>query len=420
MTTISVRGLTKQFILRGRQPEYRSVLEWFSLRKRAGKPFKPQSFLALDDLSFEARSGEVIGIIGRNGAGKSTLLKILSRILRPTAGTVQLHGRVSSLLEVGSGFHVELTGRENVFLNGAILGMTHREILSKFDEIVAFAGIDKHLDEPVKHYSSGMYMRLAFAVAAHIEPEILLIDEVLAVGDADFQKKCLRKIEDVGKHGQTVLFVSHNAQAVLKLCSRAILLEHGKVVEDGPVKDVVATYLRLGGGETGKRVYPEELHAPGDDYVRLRSVRVCSREGVTQASIDIGEEFGVEIQFHVLNGEPILFPVISINNEWGPLFSSNDVSTEWHARPRPTGFYRATVWIPAHLLTPGSFSASVFFYSFHPYTEHLIDPDAVSFLALETHGGARGNFTGYIGGVVRPLLPWTVEFSATAIHRIDA
>jgi len=319
---------------------------------------------------------------------------------------------VSSLLEVGSGFHVELTGRENVFLNGAILGMSHREIQAKFDEIVAFAGVDKHLDEPVKHYSSGMYMRLAFAVAAHIEPEILLIDEVLAVGDADFQKKCLRKIEDVGKRGQTVLFVSHNAQAVLRLCSRAILLEHGKVVEDGPVKDVVATYLRLGGGETGERVYMEELHAPGDGYVRLRGVRVCSRAGATQTSIDIGEEFGVEVQFHVLNGEPILFPVISINNEWGPLFSSNDVSTEWHGRPRPAGFYRATAWVPANLLAPGSFSVSVSFYSFLPYTEHVIDPDVVSFLALETPGGARGNFTGYIGGAVRPLLPWTVDFNS--------
>ena len=414
MTTISVRGLTKEFVLHGRQPEYRSVLEWFSLRRLQQKTAEPRKFLALDKIDFEACTGEVVGIIGRNGAGKSTLLKVISRILRPTAGRVRINGRVSSLLEVGSGFHVELTGRENVFLNGAILGMTHREIQAKFDEIVDFAGVEKHLDEPVKHYSSGMYMRLAFAVAAHIEPEILLIDEVLAVGDADFQKKCLRKIEDVGKRGQTVLFVSHNAQAVLKLCNRALLLEQGKLVEDGPVKDVIATYLQMGGGETGERFYPEEMHAPGDSFVRLRSVRVCSRSGATQTSIDIGEEFGIEVQLHVINGEPILFPLISINNEWGPLFSSNDATSEWHGRPRPAGFYRATVWLPSNLLSAGSFSVSVSVYSFRPYTEHLIDPDVVSFLALETPGGARGNFTGYIPGVFRPLLPWTVEFNPDA------
>jgi lipopolysaccharide transport system ATP-binding protein len=320
-----------------------------------------------------------------------------------------LHGRVSSLLEVGSGFHVELTGRENIFLNGAILGMTRSEIQGRFDEIVDFAGVEKHLDEPVKHYSSGMYMRLAFAVAAHIEPEILLIDEVLAVGDADFQRKCLRKIEDVAKHGQTVLFVSHNAQAVLKLCSRGILLDRGRLVQDGPVRDVVGAYLRMAGGESGERVYPEELHAPGDEYVRLRSVRIRSRSGETLSNIDIGEEFGVEVRFRILDGTMTLFPVVALNGEWGPLFCSNDAGDEFHGRPRPAGLYRAIVWVPAHLLSPGPLSVTVSFTSFRPHKVHLSDPDVVSVLAMETQGGARGNFIGYIGGVVRPLLPWTID-----------
>jgi lipopolysaccharide transport system ATP-binding protein len=281
---------------------------------------------------------------------------------------------------------------------------------------VAFAGVDNYLDEPVKHYSSGMYMRLAFAVAAHIEPEILLLDEVLAVGDAEFQKKCLRKLDDVGKHGRTVLLVSHNVQAVLKFCSRAILLEGGKLIEDGPVKDVVATWLRRSGGANGERIYAEEHHAPGDECVRLRSVRVRSRAGETQTEIDIGEEFGIEIDLRFIGGEMTLFPLITINNEWGPVLSTNDVTTDFHGGTRPPGLYRFTAWVPANLLAPGSMTVSVSVYSFRTYRnrEHLSDPDAVSFVAMETPEGARGHFGGYMGGVVRPLLPWTEELLANA------
>lgn len=411
MTTISVHGLSKRFALQGRSPQYRSVLDSFSFRRTSRHDARPRSFLALDDLTFETRSGEVVGIIGRNGAGKSTLLKTLSRIVRPTAGSIRLHGRVSSLLEVGSGFHPELTGRENIFLNGAILGMSHAEIRSRFAEIVAFAGVDSYLDEPVKHYSSGMYMRLAFAVAAHIDPEILLLDEILAVGDAEFQKKCLRKLEDVGERGRTVLFVSHNLQAVLRFCSRAILLESGRLIEDGPVRDVVAAYLRRGGGANGERVYSEEQHAPGDEHVRLRSVRVRSRTGETKTEIDIGEEFGIEMELRIISGGMTLFPLITINNEWGPVLSTNDVTTDFHGGPRPPGLYRFTAWVPANLLAPGSLTASVAVWSFRTYRnrEHLSDPDAVSFIAMETPEGARGQFGGYMGGVVRPLLSWTAE-----------
>jgi lipopolysaccharide transport system ATP-binding protein len=213
-------------------------------------------FWALQDVSFDVASGEVVGIIGRNGAGKSTLLKILSQITEPCVGEVRIRGRLASLLEVGTGFHPELSGRENVFLNGAILGMTKIEIAKKFDEIVAFAGVEKFLDTPVKRYSSGMHVRLAFAVAAHLDPEILVVDEVLAVGDASFQRKCLDKMQTVSEQGRTVLFVSHNVSAITRLCRRAILLDAGRVLEDGPSHKVVTQYLGSGSGAMAERRWP--------------------------------------------------------------------------------------------------------------------------------------------------------------------
>jgi len=217
---------------------------------------------ALKDVSFEVKRGEVVGIIGRNGAGKSTLLKILSRITQPTEGEARIYGRVGSLLEVGTGFHGELTGRENTYLNGAILGMKKVEIDRKFDEIVDFSGVEKFLDTPVKHYSTGMHVRLAFAVAAHLEPDILIVDEVLAVGDARFQKKCLNKMQDVGQQGRTVLFVSHNMQAITRLCKRTILLDEGKIIADGPSHKVVGVYLNSGRGTTASREWPDPTNAP--------------------------------------------------------------------------------------------------------------------------------------------------------------
>ncbi len=254
-SVIAVEGLGKRYRIRHEQQGQRYValrdvlastlassLRWL---RRGGPPARPgiEDFWALKDVSFDVAQGEVVGIIGRNGAGKSTLLKILSRISEPTAGRVTLGGRVASLLEVGTGFHPELTGRENIFLNGAILGMARAEIYRKFDEIVAFAEVERFLDTPVKHYSSGMYMRLAFAVAAHLEPEILVVDEVLAVGDAEFQKKCLGKMRDVSQGGRTVLFVSHNLAAVQMLCSRAIWLDQGTVAHDGAVEESISQYL---------------------------------------------------------------------------------------------------------------------------------------------------------------------------------
>ena len=234
----------------------------------------------MNDVSFSVQEGEVVGIIGRNGAGKSTLLKILSQITPPTKGQITMRGRVASLLEVGTGFHPELTGRENIFLNGAILGMRREEIRRKFDEIVAFAEVDKFLDTPVKRYSSGMYVRLAFAVAAHLEPEILVVDEVLAVGDAEFQKKCLGKMGEVAKEGRTVLFVSHNMQAVKLLCSRAILLDSGKCVCDSNTHDAINRYLDVGGpSENGERIWNDAETRPGDDHVRLHAARLRNEQG---------------------------------------------------------------------------------------------------------------------------------------------
>lgn len=392
MKSISVQGLAKEF----------------TLTAKAGQP-AARCFRALDDVSFSVEPGEVVGVIGKNGAGKSTLLKILARILRPTRGRVELQGRVGSLLEVGTGFHPELTGRENIFLNGAILGMDEREIAAKFDAIVAFAGFEEMLDEPVKHYSSGMYMRLAFAVAAHVEPEILLMDEVLAVGDADFQRKCIERVEQIGKKEQTVLFVSHNIPAVLRLCHRVLLLENGRVVADGPARDVVATYLALNGGGQGERTYSDPHHAPGDAFARLRHIRICSATGETLSSVDIGAPFDVAMEFDLLAAEMSVFPTLVVNNEWGPICWTTDVTTHWHGRPRPSGSYRVVAHFPANFLTAGSMTVTASLHSFSPYTVHFRELDVVGFQAMETHGGSRGHFTGHIDGGIRPLLQWDVE-----------
>ena len=290
MNNIAVRvsDLSKLYRIGGRKARYKTLRDSFTdgiaapfhrvaarFRRTNGESSSGDDTIwALKQVSFEIKEGELVGIIGRNGAGKSTLLKILSRITEPTTGFAEIRGRVGSLLEVGTGFHAELTGRENIYLNGAILGMKKAEIDQKFDEIVAFAEVDKFIDTPVKHYSTGMYLRLAFAVAAHLEPEILIVDEVLAVGDANFQKKCLNKMDTVGKQGRTVLFVSHNMMAITRLCERAILLEDGKVLADGPAHEVVSEYMNSGLRIGPVREWAERMKAPGGAVVRLLAVRV--------------------------------------------------------------------------------------------------------------------------------------------------
>lgn len=393
MKSIVVRGLGKEFEFVGGN----------------ASSIPAHRFTALDDVNFDAEPGEIVGVVGRNGAGKSTLLKILARIVRPTRGRIEMRGRVGCLLEVGTGFHPELTGRENIFLNAAILGMDNAEIARKFDAIVAFAGFEEHLDQPVKHYSSGMYMRLAFAVAAHIEPEILLMDEVLAVGDADFQRKCIERVEQVGRNGQTVLFVSHDIHAILRLCNRAILLDKGRVLACGAARDVAARYLELSGGDRPEQRYPDPVHAPGDSVARLRLLRVRSRSGETLPTVDIGQEFGIEMEFDIVTPGMTVFPCFVVNNEWGPICWTTDASTAWHGRPRPVGNYRVVAWFPANFLTAGRMTVTASVMSFSPHTVHFREAHSTGFQALETAAGSRGHFTGFIDGGIRPLLEWSVE-----------
>jgi lipopolysaccharide transport system ATP-binding protein len=298
---IRTEQLGKRYRL-GARLGHRSLRETLSESLRPHRWFRrstAEQFWALKDVNLEVGRGEALGLIGRNGAGKTTLLKILSRITRPTTGVAEIRGRVGSLLEVGTGFHPELTGRENIYLSGAILGMAKNEIDRKFDEIVAFAEIDQFLDTAVKHYSSGMFVRLAFAVAAHLEPEILLVDEVLAVGDAAFQKKCLGKMGDVARGGRTVVFVSHNMAAIGHLCARGIWLQDGSVQVDGDSREVIAAYLRETVVTQAERRWDEASTAPGDDLVRLRAVRILSNDGELSASIYFDESFRVQLEYTI-------------------------------------------------------------------------------------------------------------------------
>jgi lipopolysaccharide transport system ATP-binding protein len=300
---IRVHGLSKRYALGARERMHRTFREALVSaatapvrRLRRGATEEATHIWALKDVSFDVQPGEVVGIIGRNGAGKSTLLKILSRITEPTAGRVELRGRISSLLEVGTGFHSELSGRENVYLNGAILGMTGSEIDRKFDQIVAFSELEKFIDTPVKHYSSGMYMRLAFAVAAHLEPEILLVDEVLAVGDVEFQNKCLGKMSEVGRSGKTILFVSHNLAAIEALCTSAIVFSHGTVRQQGDTQQTVQHYLDSVGHspETGLQ---DRIDREGNGWIRFSSVTLTDQTGRPQASFQCGQHAVFDLSF---------------------------------------------------------------------------------------------------------------------------
>lgn len=418
---ITVENLSKRYLL-GRQTTKsdglrhvledlaRAPLKWFNAGKRAERA-KTEEFWALKDLDFEIQQGEVVGFIGRNGAGKSTLLKILSRITEPTRGRIHLRGRVSSLLEVGTGFHPELTGRENIFLNGAILGMGRLEIKRKFDEIVAFSDLAKFLDTPVKRYSSGMYVRLAFAVAAHLEPEILIVDEVLAVGDAEFQKKCLHKMGDVSHEGRTVLFVSHNMQAVTRLCSRCVLLHQGRVKMDGPSIEVANAYLNSGAASTAAREWPDQARAPGDDVVRFRGVRVRSAAGELIETSDIRQPTGIELEYEVLEPGYKFLPHFVLRNQDGiELFVAVDLDPEWRGRPRPAGRYVSTGWIPGNLLSEGFVYADAVLMTLDPEKVHVVVEDAVTFMVLDdlpAKDTARGDYHKPMTGAMRPALDWT-------------
>jgi len=370
---------------------------------------------ALRNVSFDVKQGEVVGIIGRNGAGKSTLLKILSRITPPARGRIEIHGRSSSLLEVGTGFHNELTGRENVYLNATILGMRKKEVDRKFDDIVEFSGVEKFLDTPVKRYSSGMRVRLAFAVAAHLEPEILIIDEVLAVGDAAFQEKCINKMQEIGALGRTVFFVSHNMPAVTRLCERVIMLADGQVVADGPAHDIAAKYMHEGSSTTTDQSWSDNENAPGGEAARLKRVRVKDVSDATAPSCDIRASVGLEMTFEVIKDGHTLLPHFRLHNEEGVIvFTTLDVESEWRGKRRPKGTYIATAWIPGNLLAEGSFFVSPGMITTAPHQiVQFYEKQVISFQVVDPMEGdsARGDYAKEVRGTVRPLLPWDTDFS---------
>lgn len=422
---IKVENLSKSYRIGSQQAAYGTLRDLVAETVRAplrrmragnGRP-RRETLWALRDVNFEIQVGEVCGIIGSNGAGKSTLLKILSHITEPTSGRVTLYGRVGSLLEVGTGFHPELTGRENVLLNGAILGMKRLEIMSKFDEIVAFSEIERFIDTPVKFYSSGMYMRLAFAVAAHLEPEILIVDEVLAVGDAAFQKKCLNKMNEVARHGRTVIFVSHSMTAINQLCQRAILLKAGQVVCAGPTSAVVADYLKSGNQGVGETVWEDPMRAPGNQKIRLHSVRLIS-EGEVKTDVDIEQDVEIEIEFW--NYEPdarnICVNIYLVDSTGATVLSTgttpgaNSLPEEWFERPHPSGLFRTRCKLPGNFLNDGLYYINVYVVKLGPLEVEVEAPNVLSFNVFDTGAMRTPGGGSHWAGVVRPRLPWQTEF----------
>lgn len=376
---------------------------------------------ALKDISFDVTQGEAVGIIGRNGAGKSTLLKVLSRITKPTSGRATINGRAGSLLEVGTGFNSELTGRENIYLNGAILGMTRTEIKSRFDEIVAFAELEKFVDTPVKRYSSGMYMRLAFAVAAHLEPEILIVDEVLAVGDAAFQRKCLNKMGDVTQKGRTVLFVSHNMPAITRLCPRTILLEKGQILQDGLSSEVASVYLCPDSKAGAERHWLDLNTAPGNDLVRLISVRIINRYGMVTNTFNIDEPIRIVVEYYNYPNARYIYANIQLfdADDNCVLASGDFVNFAWRYQIRDfEGKVTSTCTIPGNLLAEGYIRVLVGLTTHEPVEAYTIERDAVAFTIIDrTNGnGARGMYVGVFPGIVRPLLDWDVSLTDLAVQ----
>ena len=417
-TVISVENVSKTYRLGdiGGRMLREDVARWWA--KFRGKPDPlleitgehhtrqvGDQFLALDNVSFQVQQGEVLGIIGRNGAGKSTLLKILSQVTMPSSGQIKIKGRIASLLEVGTGFHPDLSGRENVFLNGAILGMTKAEICSKFDSIVAFSEIEEFIDTPVKRYSSGMYVRLAFAVAAHLEPEILIVDEVLAVGDASFQKKCLGKMGQVSSEGRTILFVSHNAAAIKALCSKAILLTNGAVTASGRVSDVTALYSSGTAATGSTNEWRDPATAPGNENIRVSYVRIIPPEGHDTINIDTGAL--IEIGFDNLRKDINLDCTVYLVSADGVLIfeSGHIISSDRDSRP---GFYHLTGRITGQLLNAGRYYLNVVFGKDQRYVLFRMD-EIVSFDVENTLTG-RGLNMGIAPGIIRPLLSWGHSF----------
>lgn len=406
-TAIRVRSLGKSYSISHKlsdaTPKKRSSLGSL-LNFNAAERFSEETFWALRDVDFDVPRGKVFGVIGSNGAGKSTLLKILSRITDPTTGIAEIHGRVGSLLEVGTGFHPELSGRENIFLNGTLLGMRRREIKGIFDEIVDFAEVNKFIDTPVKRYSSGMYVRLAFAVAAHLRPEILIIDEVLAVGDIGFQKKCLGKMQDVTGEGRTVLFVSHSLSTINSLCEHCLLLENGRVKQIGLTADVTNTYFEATQGRSGCQL-DFTTNPQGDDITALLSVRLINREQDPISHVKIDTDCGIEMLYEVKDiSQPIIPNLHFFQAGTCAFITSPTVATV--SKP---GFYKATAWIPPHLLNEGSYSVNIAGSTMNPVQVHFHVQDAFSFQVIEDmNAPSRHGYNQKVPGVLRPQLDWSL------------
>lgn len=421
-TVIKVDNLSKKYTLHHQQTE-----RYTALRDVIANKFKSfgsklftfnssrftdstEEFWALKDINFEVKRGERVGIIGRNGAGKSTLLKILSRITEPTSGRIEITGRVASLLEVGTGFHPELTGRENIFLNGAILGMTKAEIKKKFDEIVAFAEIEKFLDTPVKRYSSGMYVRLAFAVAAHLEPEILIVDEVLAVGDAQFQKKCLGKMEEAGKEGRTVLFVSHNMGTIMSFCGQSILLDAGSMRMKGNSGDVINEYLNSGNkfGHMNKVHFNERPKVP----VYIERAAILNEKGDPAHDFYLNSKIFVEIEYVVTQNIHQSFIIIVVSRNSMNIFQSHDTDLSPKLLElREVGKYRATIPLPERLLTAGRYSVSLRA-AVGPYGQSGIDDhsDVLGFsISSEDEDTTFKGYADYRNTLIISEIEWKTE-----------
>ena len=370
---------------------------------------------ALRNISFEVRKGEVLGIIGANGAGKSTLLKILSQITFPTSGKIEINGRIASLLEIGTGFHPELTGRENIYLNGTILGMKKEEIDLNFRDIVEFSGVEKFIDTPIKRYSSGMSVRLAFSVAAHLNPEILLIDEVLAVGDVEFQKKCLGKIDKISRSGRTVIFVSHNMHAIKSLCDKTIVLKDGEIKRIGSTEKSVEYYLSMGNKiNNGGEIQWEKESAPGDNRLRLKAVRLIS-DNITSHNPSVDKDFQIEIDYWNLEANKRrLLSIHLINSSDQMVFSSSNMSSssstydKWCYQEYPLGLFRTKCVIPKNILNPGVHSLNLFINIVGSNDTIIKEKKVITFEVMESLS-YRSEFFGEWQGVVRPILAWSTR-----------
>lgn len=361
---------------------------------------------SLKDINFEVKQGEVLGIIGKNGAGKSTLLKILSKVTGPTTGKITAYGRIGALLEVGTGFHPELTGRENIFLNGAILGMKKHEIKAKLDEIIDFSGCARYIDTPTKRYSSGMTVRLAFAVAAFLDPEILIVDEVLAVGDAEFQKKAIGKMQDISRgEGRTVLFVSHNMTSIKTLCSRAVILKQGSILLDGPTASIVDQYLSL---ESYNKTAVSWKDSPkGDNDARLIAARIVNKEGTALSTVYFGETFGVEMTYELSDTSKEVFPNIHLFTIEGTTVFVTGIDKG--KAPKGKGIHTVVMWLSDHLLNTGTFYLNLALSTLTPVIVHAHERQAIYFEVIEDINQRNNDFKQAIPGIIRPNLEWEIK-----------